>query len=62
MYVKENFIFLITKLFYVKLYKKRAKKQETIFTKFDAVLWGRLLESATIKDKNTIIFKFKDGT
>lgn len=31
-------------------------------TKFDGLMWGSLLESATIKDKDTIVFKFKDGT
>jgi len=29
---------------------------------FDGLMWGSLLESATIKDKDTIVFKFKDGT
>ena len=41
---------------------KTIKKQDKIITEFNKVLWGTLLESATIKDKNTIIFKFKDGT
>ena len=41
---------------------KTIKKQDKILTEFNKVLWGALLESATIKDKNTIIFKFKDGT
>lgn len=41
---------------------KTIKKQDKVLTEFNKVLWGTLLESATIKDKNTIIFKFKDGT
>ena len=38
------------------------KKQNKPLTKFDGLMWGSLLESATIKDKDTIVFKFKDGT
>ena len=38
------------------------KKQNKPLTKFDGLMWGSLLESATIIDKDTIVFKFKDGT
>ncbi len=41
---------------------KTIKKQDKLQTEFNKVLWGTLLESATIKDKDTIIFRFKDGT
>ena len=40
----------------------RLKKQDKLLEKFDGLLWGSMLESATIIDKDTINFKFKDGT
>ena len=43
-------------------YINTLKKQNKPLTKFDGLMWGSLLESATIKDKDTIVFKFKDGT
>lgn len=46
----------------IKDYINTLKKQTRLLEKFDGLLWGSLLESATIKDKDTIVFKFKDGT
>lgn len=46
----------------IKDYINTLKKQNKPLTKFDGLMWGSLLESATIKDKDTIVFKFKDGT
>ena len=46
----------------IKEYINTLKKQNKPLTKFDGLMWGSLLESATIKDKDTIVFKFKDGT
>lgn len=46
----------------IKNYISTLKKQEKLLTKFDGLIWGSLLESATIKDKDVIVFKFKDGT
>lgn len=46
----------------IKDYINTLKKQTKLLKKFDGVLWGSLLESATIKAKDTIVFKFKDGT
>ena len=46
----------------IKDYINTVKKQDKPLTKFDGLMWGSLLESATIKDKDTIVFKFKDGT
>ena len=46
----------------IKDYINTLKKQTRLLEKFDGLLWGSLLESATIKDNETIIFKFKDGT
>ena len=46
----------------IKDYINTLKKQNKPLTKFDGLMWGSLLESATIKDKYTITFKFKDGT
>ena len=46
----------------IKDYINTLKKQTKLLEKFDGLLWGSLLESATIKDKDTIVFKFKDGT
>lgn len=46
----------------IKDYINTLKKQTRLLEKFDVLLWGSLLESATIKDKDTIVFKFKDGT
>lgn len=43
-------------------YINTLKKQDKPLDKFNGLMWGSLLESATIKDKETIIFKFKDGT
>lgn len=45
----------------IKDYINTLKKQTILPEKFDGLLWGSLLESATIKDKDTIIFRFKDG-
>ena len=46
----------------IKDYINTLKKQNKPLTKFDGLMWGSLLESATIIDKDTIVFKFKDGT
>lgn len=46
----------------IKDYINTLKKQEKLLTKFDGLVWGSLLESATIKDKDVIVFRFKDGT
>lgn len=46
----------------IKDYINTLKKQDKPLEKFDGLMWGSLLESATIKDKDTIVFKFKDGT
>ena len=46
----------------IKDYIDTLKKQNKLLEKFDGLMWGSLLESATIKDKDTIVFKFKDGT
>lgn len=46
----------------IKDYINTLKKQDKLLNKFDGLLWGSLLESATIMDKDTIVFKFKDGT
>lgn len=46
----------------IKDYINTLKKQNKPLEKFDGLMWGSLLESATIKDKDTITFKFKDGT
>lgn len=46
----------------LKDYINTLKKQNKPLEKFDGLMWGSLLESATIKDKDTIVFKFKDGT
>ena len=46
----------------IKDYINILKKQDNPIEKFDGLMWGSLLESATIKDKDTITFKFKDGT
>ncbi len=46
----------------IKDYINTLKKQNKPLEKFDGLMWGSLLESATIKDKDTIVFKFKDGT
>ena len=46
----------------IKDYINTLKKQDKPLMKFDGLMWGSLLESATIKDKDTIVFKFKDGT
>ena len=46
----------------IKDYINTLKKQNKPLEKFDELMWGSLLESATIKDKGTIVFKFKDGT
>ena len=43
-------------------YINTLKKQNKPLIKFDGLMWGSLLESATIIDKDTIVFKFKDGT
>ena len=46
----------------IKDYINTLKKQTRLLEKFDGLMWGSLLESAIIKDKDTIVFKFKDGT
>lgn len=46
----------------IKDYISTLKKKEKPLTKFDGLIWGSLLESATIKDKDVIVFRFKDGT
>ncbi len=46
----------------IKDYISTLNKQEKPLTKFDGLIWGSLLESATIKDKDVIVFRFKDGT
>ena len=46
----------------IKDYINTLKKQDKPLEKFDGLMWGSLLESATIMDKDTIVFKFKDGT
>ncbi len=46
----------------IKDYINTLNKQDKPLTKFDGLMWGSLLESATILDKDTIVFKFKDGT
>lgn len=46
----------------IKDYINTLKKQNKPLIKFDGLMWGSLLESATIIDKDTIVFKFKDGT
>lgn len=46
----------------IKDYINTLKKQSKPLAKFDGLMWGSLLESAIIKDKDTIVFKFKDGT
>lgn len=46
----------------IKDYINTLKKQNKPLEKFDGLIWGSLLESATIKDKDVIVFKFKDGT
>ena len=46
----------------LKDYINTLKKQNKPLEKFNGLIWGSLLESATIKDKDTIVFKFKDGT
>ena len=46
----------------IKDYINTLKKQNKPLIKFDGLIWGSLLESATIKDKDVIVFRFKDGT
>ena len=46
----------------IKDYINTLKKQTRLLEKFDGLVWGSLLESATIKDKDVIVFRFKDGT
>ena len=46
----------------IKDYINTLKKQNKPLIKFDGLMWGSLLESATIIDKDTIVFKFQDGT
>ena len=46
----------------IKDYINTLEKQNKPLEKFDGLMWGSLLESATIKDKDIIVFKFKDGT
>ena len=46
----------------IKDYINTLKKQDKLLDKFDGLMWGSLLENATIKNKDTIVFKFKDGT
>ena len=46
----------------IKDYINTLKKQNKPLIKFDGLMWGSLLESAIIIDKDTIVFKFKDGT
>ncbi len=46
----------------IKDYINTLKKQNKPLEKFDGLMWGSLLESAIIMDKDTIVFKFKDGT
>mgnify|MGYP002586500696 FL=1 len=46
----------------LKDYINTLKKQNKPLEKFNGLIWGSLLESATIKDKDTIVFRFKDGT
>ena len=46
----------------IKDYINTLKKQNKPLIKFDGLMWGSLLESATIKDKDVIVFRFKDGT
>ena len=46
----------------IKDYINTLKKQSKPLAKFDGLMWGSLLENAIIKDKDTIVFKFKDGT
>ena len=46
----------------IKDYINILKKQDKPLDKFDGLMWGSLLENATIKDKDSIVFKFKDGT
>ena len=58
-----NNVFLILRNFLaINQFIKTIKKQEKMLTEFDEVLWESLLESATIKDKDVIVFRFKDGT
>lgn len=44
------------------LFINTIKKQDTLLVKFDAVMWGSLLESVTVYKADDIRFKFRDGT
>lgn len=46
----------------IKDYINTLKKQTTLLEKFDGLIWGSLLESATIEENGIVVFKFKDGT
>lgn len=54
--------FLLVQVHFTMRHINTLKKQEKLLTKFDGLVWGSLLESATIKDKDVIVFRFKDGT
>ena len=44
------------------LFIKTLKKQESLITEFDGVLWGSLLDYITVNTKEDVRFIFKDGT
>ena len=43
-------------------FSKELRKQENIFTEFDEVLWGSLVDFMTVHSKEDIEVTFKDGT
>lgn len=46
----------------IELFINTIKKQETLLTEFDEIMWGSLLECVKIYAIDNIIFKFRDGT
>lgn len=46
----------------IDLFINMIKKQETLLTEFDPVMWGSLLECVKVYPSNELIFKFRDGT
>ena len=50
-----NIVFVL-KIGRVVNYINMLKKQNKPLAKFDGLMWGSLLESAIIKDKDTIVF------
>jgi site-specific DNA recombinase len=38
------------------------RKQDNLLTEFDEKLWSRLVDYATVYDKDNVRFIFKDGT